>query len=240
MMRFIFFKIAHIYSIYKYLNLPQQILKTVWEFIYNVIVIVAIVVIIRTFLISPFHVSGNSMVPTLRHNDYIIIDKLSYFAREPKFGDVIVFTPPNPRMSELRGIQCFISKVSAVNFSEGACNTPDFFIKRVMGVGGDTIEIREGDVLRNGELLVEEYLDDFNQHRTFIPEKRQEKVYEVPEGKYFVLGDNRNGSSDSRAHSKEWLDTVSGEYVPYVSLDAIEGRLFFTLISPEKIQGFFK
>ncbi|MBT4936411.1 signal peptidase I [Candidatus Peregrinibacteria bacterium] len=220
--------------------MPQQILKSIWEFTYNVIIIVTIVVIIRTFLISPFHVSGNSMVPTLRHNDYIIIDKLSYFAREPKFGDVIVFTPPNPRMSTIKGVQCFITKVSAVSFSEETCNTPDFFIKRVMGVGGDTLEIREGDVLRNGELLAEEYLDEFNSHRTFIPEKKQEKTYEVPEGKYFVLGDNRNGSSDSRAHSREWLDTVTGKYIPYVNREDIEGRLFFTLVSPEKIQEFLK
>lgn len=178
------------------------------------------------------------MVPTLQNNDYIIIDKLSYQFSKPEFGDIIVFTPPNPRMRQVSGPQCFIAQLSSLTFKKDSCILPDFFIKRVIGVPGDIIEIKDGEVYRNGELLDEVYLDDTNKHRTFVPAQEQYAKYEVPAGRYFVMGDNRNGSSDSRADAREWKDPETGMSDPFPQRDKIEGKLLFIMVSPFKIQQF--
>lgn len=215
----------------------KRVLWFIADIIYNVGIVVVVVVILRVFIVSPFHVSGSSMYATLHNNDYILIDKLSYRFSEPEFGDVIVFTPPSPRMREVTGPRCFIAQVAAWDFSDSACILPDFFIKRIIGVAGDTIQIKEGEVYRNGELLTENYLAEENQHRTFIPEQDQDKTYVVPEGKFFVMGDNRTGSSDSRAHAKEWRDSQTGELVPFIQKEKISGKLLFILLSPYGIQS---
>jgi signal peptidase I len=224
-------------------NTGKDLVSFFGETLYNILVIFVIVVVVRTFLVSPFHVSGRSMVPTLQDSDYIIIDKISYSFSQPEFGDVIIFTPPNPRMREATGIQCFVAKVSAFNFTDSACILPDFFIKRVIGVPGDTIEIQDGEVVRNGKVLDETYLNDTNKHHTNIsvaPGEPEYRKYTVPEGRYFVLGDNRTGSSDSRANgAREWSSKATGEYYPYVDPKDIQGRLTLVLLSPYKIQAHF-
>jgi signal peptidase I len=109
-----------------------------------------------------FRIEGHSMMPTLKEGEYIIINKLAYYLDEPQRGDVIVLRFPNDRERD--------------------------FIKRVIGVPGDRIEVNGGEVRVNGALLNEPYIS-------------APPIYEdswiVPEGKYFVLGDNRNNSSDS-------------------------------------------
>jgi signal peptidase I len=210
----------------------HKFFQSLWELFYNILIIIAIVSTVRVFLITPFNVSGSSMVPTLKNNDYIIIDKLSYQIKEPQFEDIIVFTPPSPRMRQVSGIPCFITHISTFNFSKDACYLADFFIKRVIGLPGDTIEIRNGEVLRNDLLLDEKYLNAFNKHQTFS----NINIFTVPDDRYFVLGDNRNGSSDSRAQSKEWSDPESHKSMPYVDIHNIEGRLWLTVFSPIKIK----
>lgn len=220
-------------------NAGKDLIKFFGETLYNILIIFIIVVVVRTFLISPFHVSGRSMVPTLQDSDYIIIDKVSAYFSEPQFGDVIVFTPPNPRMREATGVQCFIAKISAFDFADSACVLPDFFIKRVIGIPGDTIEIQNGEVVRNGKMLNETYLSAENNHRTFVPAETQYEKFVVPAGRFFVLGDNRLGSSDSRARAREWSSSTTGEYYPYVDPKDIQGRLALVLLSPYKIQAYF-
>jgi signal peptidase I len=109
-----------------------------------------------------FRIEGHSMMPTLKEGEYIIINKLAYYLDEPQRGDVIVLRFPNDRERD--------------------------FIKRVIGVPGDHIEISGGEVRVNGVLLREPYIS---------APPRYEDSWIVPEGKYFVLGDNRNNSSDS-------------------------------------------
>ena len=220
-------------------SLAMKSFRFIGEVFYNIITILLIVIVLRTFIVSPFHVSGTSMTSTLQNNDYIIIEKLSYRFSEPEFGDIVVFTPPTPRMRQVDGVQCFLAEVSAFHFSDKECKLPDFFIKRVIGVPGDIIEVKDGEVFRNGEILDEVYLDQFNAHRTFVPEEEQYKKYEVPAGRYFVLGDNRNGSSDSRAHAYEWRSKETGDLDPFVFQEDIEGRLLIRLVSPKKIQEWF-
>jgi signal peptidase I len=109
-----------------------------------------------------FRIEGHSMMPTLQEGEYVIINKLAYYFDEPERGDIIVLHFPNDRSRD--------------------------FIKRVIGLPGDEIEIGSREVRVNGVLLQEPYINA-------PPEYSGQWV--VPEGEYFVLGDNRNNSSDS-------------------------------------------
>lgn len=131
----------------------------------------ALIIPIRFFLIQPFYVQGASMEPNFFDHEYLVIDELSYRLHPPKRGDVTVFKYPN--------------------------NTKEYFIKRVIGLPGETVEISNGKVKifndkhPNGAMLDEtSYLDqDFTANSQTVTLKPNE---------YFVLGDNRSSSLDSR------------------------------------------
>jgi signal peptidase I len=128
-----------------------------------------------------FRIEGHSMLPTLQEGEYIIINKLSYYLEEPERGDIIVLQFPNDRSRD--------------------------FIKRVIGLPGDQIEVSAGVVHVNGVSLQEPYIQDMPSYSG---------NWTVPEGQYFVLGDNRNNSSDS--HNWSFLpqeDIVGKAWIIY-------------------------
>ncbi len=179
----------------------------------NIIIIVGVVATIRTFLVSPFQVEGNSMVSTLEHKEYIIINKLAYYTGDPQRGDVVVFRPPS------------------------APSTP--YVKRVIGMPGDTVVIENGlvfvkptDANQLSELS-EPYLNNQNAGRTFQAPPSSgnatPETFIVPEGHYFLLGDNRQGSLDSRSFRDE-----DGNPVPYVEQDKILGRVWIVALPIHK------
>jgi len=109
-------------------------------------------------------VIGSSMEPSLHEGQRLLVNKIAYSFHDPERGDIIVFHPPNNRQSD--------------------------FIKRVIALPGDTVEIKRGAVYVDGSKLHEPYIKE--------PTKSNFKEDKVPEGEYFVLGDNRNNSNDSR------------------------------------------
>ncbi|VEP14809.1 putative signal peptidase I-2 [Hyella patelloides LEGE 07179] len=123
---------------------------------------------IRTLVAEARYIPSSSMEPTLEINDRLIIEKISYRFRTPQRGDVVVFSPTD--------------KLREQNFK-------DAFIKRVIGLPGETIEVKGGTVYVNNEALREKYIDE-------SPEYKYGPV-EVPSNQYLVLGDNRNNSYDS-------------------------------------------
>ncbi|PIZ73337.1 signal peptidase I, partial [Candidatus Peregrinibacteria bacterium CG_4_10_14_0_2_um_filter_41_8] len=148
----------------------------------NFVFILIFVLVIRTFLISPFHVFGASMCNTINfindqckngYGEYIIVNKAGYLKAgnlqigEPKRGDIIVFHPPK--------------------------DDEQYFIKRVIGLPGDTVVVRDGYVYlrKDGDdvRLEETYLSEENLGNTLVRGGRGEMVYEVPRDRYFVLGD---------------------------------------------------
>lgn len=138
----------------------------IFTWVRDIAIALAAVWVVITFIGQMTNVIGESMMPTLKDGDRVVIDKLSYRFTEPERFDIVVFPyKKNPSLN---------------------------YIKRVIGLPGDTIDIQEGKVLVNGETLdaafgfdlVEDYGDN-------LP-------LTVPEGEYFVMGDNRNNSSDSR------------------------------------------
>jgi signal peptidase I len=184
----------------------------VFDVLFNVVIIVSIVAVIRTFIVSPFEVEGNSMLPTLEDNQYIVINKFGYRLGDPERGDVVVFHPPG--------------------------DPKKYYVKRIIGIPGDSIIIKDGlvHVSVNGKevALPEPYLDDRNSGRTFNAPvgsgDRSETVYKVPVGGYFLLGDNRMGSLDSRS----FRSTESSEPMPFVQRSSITGRVWFVALPIKK------
>jgi len=187
------------------------------DVVFNIVVIVAIVAGIRTFLVSPFQVEGSSMMSTLEDNEYIIINKLAYYIGHPERGDIVVFRPPN----EMR----------------------KYYVKRVIGLPGDEVIVRGGSVyLREGAQgeeiqLNEVYLDDRNAGKTYRHPPgsgdTSEIRFTVTDGHYFVMGDNRQGSLDSRSFT-----LADGEAAPFVPEDSIKGRVWFVALPVTKIHAF--
>ena len=182
------------------------------DIILNAAIIITIVFTIRYFLISPFQVSGNSMLDTLHDREYIIVNKLNYRFNEPERGDPIVFLPPNHKK--------------------------DYYVKRIIGIPGDTVVIENGKVKLitpedpEGHYVDESYLSERFNGKTYLPTDIMNETFTVPEDKYFVLGDNRTGSSDSRY----WRDAYTNEPTPFVEKDMISGKVWTVLWPLNKIR----
>ncbi len=186
----------------------------VLDVVFNIVVIVAIVAGIRTFLVSPFQVEGSSMVDTLENNEYIVINKLVYFLGPPKRGDIVVFRPPN--------------------------DPSKYYVKRVIGLPGDTVIIKDGYVFlkvagSTKEVKLDEpYLDAQNQGKTFRHPPASgdgtEQAFPVPPNHYFMMGDNRQGSLDSRSFT-----LANGEADPYVQRSSVKGRVWFVALPISKL-----
>lgn len=156
---------------------------------------VLIALLVQRFLVKPFEIPTESMVPTIEIGDRILVNRLAYKYGEVERGDIVVFKSPV---------------------------APDTdWVKRVIAVSGDTVEIDQKMVLVNGEPIVEDYVRTWN-----IPTVFPEQV--VPEGMVFVLGDNRDNSQDARfwpqMGKSPWLD--EGDII---------GKAFVTYWPPSRI-----
>lgn len=160
----------------------NNILKEIWDWLKTFIIAFACVYLINMFLFSPSQVNGSSMEPTLHHEQWLISNKLAYLLGSPQFGDIVALE--NPVASE----------------------EDEFLVKRIIGVPGDHIEIKDNRVFRNGKMLEEPYTDS-------EVEGDYTTVIDVPEGEYFIMGDNRKfmKSHDSRAFGTIKEDLVVGK-----------------------------
>lgn len=150
----------------------KKYLPAVWEFVKIAAIALLIVLPVRYFLFQPFIVSGASMVPSFNTGDYLIIDEISYRFSSPQRGDVVVFD---------------------ASFISGYNNQR--FIKRIVGLPGETVNVSNGqvDIIKDGKTttLKEDYLPD--DLKTY-----GDKNITLGADQYFVLGDNRQYSYDSR------------------------------------------
>lgn len=174
--------------------------EEVWETVRFLFIALAIVLPVRVFIAQPFIVSGASMDPTFANGQYLIVDELSYHLGDPSRGDVVIFKyPKNPKQ---------------------------YFIKRVIGLPGETVVVnRNGQVFikdKDGKtvLTLEEpyvaYTKDDKIERTLLP------------GEYFMMGDNRAGSFDSRAWGPVERDLIVGKaflrLFPLTTIDILPGQ----------------
>jgi len=157
----------------------------VFELIKVVVISLAIIIPVRYYLIQPFYVKGASMEPNFYDKEYLIIDEISYRFHEPARGDIIVFKyPRNPR---------------------------EYFIKRVIGLPGESVQIKDGYVyIYNqdntfGAKLAEPYLSPSD--KTYA---LNEETITLGASEYYVLGDNRNSSKDSRSFGPVDKSLITG------------------------------
>lgn len=154
----------------KSLEEPVEAPYSFWRWLGELIVLVAIAFavayLLKLFIVQPFYIPSGSMEPTLMPGDRILVNKFLYRFEDPRPQDVVVFEAP------------------------GDITKRDF-IKRVVAVGGQTVELRGGEVHVDGKKLVEPYLSEVPDQSSFGP-------IEVPQGHVFVMGDNRTNSQDSR------------------------------------------
>lgn len=165
--------------------------RTILEWLVVIGCGVLIAVGAREFLVQAFWIPSPSMTPTLEPGDRVLVNKLAYKVHDVNHGDLVVFERP-PQAS---------------NGEDGEIKD---LIKRVVAVGGDTIEAREGMVYVNGERIEEPYLVEGTPTDNLPP-------LEIPEGMVFVMGDNRTNSEDSRVFGP-------------IDEDTIVGRAFITLL----------
>ena len=139
----------------------------------TIVVALAIFVVIYLFLVQPHQVKGNSMFPNFIDGEYILTDKISYRLKPPQHGDVVVFKAPKDHEVD--------------------------YIKRIIGTAGDVIKVSNSKVYLNNILLPEEFLPSDEVTNPGIFARTDEDILVTPD-EFFVLGDNRSHSSDSR----EW------------------------------------
>ena len=160
------------------------------EWIKSIVTAIVIAIIIKTFIFNTTYVLGYSMYPTLHEKDRLFALKVPLYFKGPDRGDVIVLEAPD--------------------------NTNKDYIKRVVGVAGDKVEIIDGKVYINGKVLEEDYID-----RDAFTHTYEESSWIVPPGEVFVLGDNREegASKDSRYFGCISIKSIKGitgfRYFPF-------------------------
>ena len=173
-------------------DVKNSIWKELWEYIKMIIFVVVVVLIVNNFLLINARVPSESMEKTIMTGDRFFGNRLAYLFDDPERFDIVVFKYPD--------------------------DESQLFVKRVIGLPGETVEIKDGKVYINGS---ETPLDD-----SFTPETPTGDYgpYVVPDGSYFMLGDNRNHSGDSRF----WKQ-------PYVEKEKIVGKAIFRYFPDVKI-----
>ena len=180
----------------KKVNVP--IVKEVVAWTLECVIVLVIAFVFVYFIGLRTSVLGQSMAPTLENRQEIMINRFIYLLSDPKPGDIVVFLPNGNEKSH-------------------------YYVKRVIGIPGDTVQIKEGEVYVNGELFEDE--DEF---APILDAELAAEPVKLEEDEYFVLGDNRNNSQDSRYAN---IGNVKKEY--------IIGKAWF-IISPYDSMGFIK
>ena len=165
-------------------SVKSEILAFVWETIKVVVVSLAIILPIRYYLVQPFFVKGASMEPNFEDGDYLLVDELSYRFSVPERGDVIIFRYPQ--------------------------DPSQFFIKRIIGLPNETVEIKDNQIkIYNKERLEGFVLDE--SYLAFEQKTVGNSVTKTDDNEYFVLGDNRFQSSDSRRWGSVNKSLITGK-----------------------------
>ena len=181
-------------------------------FIRDICIILGIVIFVRAYIMSPFTISGSSMESSYHNGEFILVDKLSYNLSQwtntvPARGDVVVIEPHTRADKQ-------------------------YYIKRIIGMPGDKVRIANGKVsikspgVADFIELNEGYLSALNQGKTYQNRLSESADYDVPTGKYFIMGDNRNNSTDARDC---FASCNAPGASPYLSGENISGRLLITL-----------
>jgi len=184
--------------------LLRRVSELFLDVIETVVIAASIFLVVYLFFLQPHQVNGQSMMPNFKSGEYVLTDKVSYKLRDPQRGEVVVFHAPD-----------------GANCPKGTgCD----FIKRILAVPGETIEVKNNSISINGEKLPESYIPE--DYETKAGPFTMNRSVTLAAGEYMTIGDNRPYSSDSRAWGP-------------VDKSAIVGRAFFRYWPPESI-GFIQ
>jgi signal peptidase I len=179
-----------------------------------ILVALVVAVVIKTFFFQAFYIPSGSMIPTLEINDRVLVNKLSYRFGAVERGDILVFDSPEAIEID----RSLLERVfRSIGEATGLTSPDTVLIKRVIGLPGETVEVRDNQVYVNGNPIAEPYLPDG-------VSMRDEPVITVPADEIFMMGDNRNASNDSRR-----FGTIPRE--------DIVGRAFVTVWPPRAWGG---
>ena len=194
--------------------MPARGLKSLAELVAIVAAALFFALAIQAFAVKPYVIPSRSMAPTLRVGQRVIVDRISHhLGSDPKIGDITVFRPPAGADDD----RCGIAGEGPDYYgaaSHRSCSRPtgqqsdQTFVKRVVGLPGDTIAVRDGHVIRNGRLTRE----PFTAACGASTECNLDPIT-VPGGEYFLMGDNRGASNDSRYWGPVPRDWIIGKAV---------------------------
>lgn len=177
----------------------KRLLHEVWSWGKALIAAFVIALLINTFVLQTYKVQGQSMMPNVHENDYTVIYKLS---GSYDYNDIVIV---DSRVERNRTLRDALYENALLSIFAGR-QDEHLWIKRVVGKPNDQLEFRNNKLYRNGDLLDEPYI---NEQMRGNPNR----VIQVPEGHLFVMGDNRNHSSDSRVVGNIPFDHVVGKVV---------------------------
>lgn len=170
------------------------------EITQTVVVVLSIFLVVYLFIMQPHQVNGLSMFPNYHNGDYLLTDKVSYKLGAPKRGDVVVFHAPE-------AAQC-------------PTGTGCDFIKRILGLPGETIEVKDNAIWVNGQPVPEPYIPEENFTRPGA--YTSDRKITLGPNEYFVCGDNRPHSSDSRAWGPITTNEIVGKAIfRYWPIDSV-------------------
>ena len=196
----------------------STLLKSWWQIAKGIDILLILGLLFRAFVLQPFMVDGNSMEPNFHDQEYLLVNQMTYRLRTPERGETIIFQFPK--------------------------NPSEDYIKRIIGLPGETVEITEGKILINNQLLAESYLSEDEQ--TIANGGLTDFKEQLGLDEYFVMGDNRGHSSDSREWGavprkniigRAWLVVYPWQYRGLVKNPSI--NLEPAILSPETLLNYF-
>ena len=187
---------------------PRPVPKSVAELPLLIGLAIVIAFVVKTFVAQAFYIPSGSMIPQLNEGDRIVVSKVAYHLHDPRRGDIVVFDcPPRaacpPPAGGILPVRILRGLFEAIGVRQPSTEE---YIKRVIGLPGDQVTGQHGRVYVNGEELVEPYLPNGTLTSNFGP-------VNVAEGHLWVMGDNRDESSDSRVFGSIERSSVVGRAI---------------------------
>lgn len=172
---------------------PEQAEGIGWEVVKTIGGILLFLIIFRFYIFQPFSIKGSSMEPNFHDGEYLIVNEVSYHFSSPKRGDVVIFKHPEPACTDFVDSN-YLNRI----FFQGPCTN---YIKRVIGLPGETIVIKDGKIYIKNKENPEGFPLNESYILTNIPTLGNQTVT-IQKDEYFVIGDNRNPNASS--DSREW------------------------------------
>lgn len=191
--------------------IKNKIIREIVSWTATILIAMLVAVFINAYVIRTSRVDGNSMNNTLVHGQSVYISRLPYWFGNPEYGDIVVFDSENKDRNFFVEVkESFLYNIVTYNLFD-VQHPKKYWIKRVVGLPGDTIEIKEEGIYRNGVKLEENYAyycEPMEYSAQYVGES-----WTIGENEVFVLGDNRNHSTDSREKGPISQNAILGKVV---------------------------